>query len=137
MGGGHELPWADHSHIQTALKHKNNLNLNISTSQRNTWLLCSDIFKKWGPALRAGDKGDKGTFFWMPKENVEEKGKREIWRNGRAMWKMLLRTGLEAQSWKARSAKRSFPLPKGVSGDPLAHREKGCGEREEGGEVLV
>lgn len=48
--------------------------------------------------------------FWDAKENCDEKGKTEIWRNGRGMWKMLLRTGLEAQSWKARNAKRSFPL---------------------------
>lgn len=68
------------------------------------------------------------------KENCEEKGKREIWRNGRGMWKMLLRTGLEAQSYKARSAKRSFPLPKGVSGDSLWHtgtRDVERGKKEE------
>jgi len=55
VGGSHELPWADHSHIKTALKPENYSLLKISTSQRSTRLLGSDLFKKWWQVLGAGD----------------------------------------------------------------------------------
>lgn len=116
MGGGHELPWADHSHIHTALRHKNNLNPNISTSQRSTWLLCSDTFKEWEQAQRAGYKGDQSTFFGCQGKLRREREKRDL-----EEWKGHMEDAPEnragAQSWKDRSAKRSFPLAKGVSGD--------------------
>lgn len=133
MGGGHELLWADHSHIQTALEHKNNLNLNISTSQRSTWLLCSDTFKKWEQALRAGEKRDKSTFFGCQGKLRRERKKRDL-----EEWKGHVEDALENRAGGRvlegqKCQKKFFSAQRSQWGLTVAHRDKGCGEREEGG----